>query len=86
MDNQNDQFELLAILLVSHGSTGSHLLFKYPFADQTQFKNLKQSKTHNSLIFISLKKIFYYFFIIKANKKNQFSIIPNDNNNWIIEK
>lgn len=30
---QKDPFELLAILLVSHGSSGAHLLFKYPFVD-----------------------------------------------------
>jgi hypothetical protein len=30
----NELFELLAILFVSHGSSGSHLLFKYPFSSQ----------------------------------------------------
>lgn len=42
---QNDNSDLIAILLVSHGSSGSHLLFKYPFADpnQPQFKNYSQS-------------------------------------------
>jgi hypothetical protein len=34
-----DSFELLAILLVSHGSGGSHLLFKYPYADNTKINN-----------------------------------------------
>jgi hypothetical protein len=33
-----DPFELIAILLVSHGSSGSHLLFKYPFADLSHLK------------------------------------------------
>lgn len=41
--NQNDSFEVLAILLVSQGSSGSHLLFRYPFTDQSQIKNLKKS-------------------------------------------
>lgn len=44
LKTNNDSFELLAILLVSQGSSGSHLLFKYPFTDQGQIKNLKQSR------------------------------------------
>lgn len=37
MDYQlSEGFELLAILLVSHGSGGSHLLFKYPFTNRGQ--------------------------------------------------
>lgn len=45
MENQHDTtFELLAILFISHGSSGSHLLFKYPFND-----NITKSK--KSLIF-----------------------------------
>jgi hypothetical protein len=39
MEPYNDSFELLRILLVSHGSNGSHLLFKYPFADNQQHKS-----------------------------------------------
>jgi len=39
--HSNELFELLGILFVSHGSSGSHLLFKYPFSSQHRslFKN-----------------------------------------------
>jgi hypothetical protein len=42
-----DSFELLAILLVSHGSSGSHLLFKYPFTDNIKVNNNTAVKTCN---------------------------------------
>ena len=45
-----DSFELLAILLVSHGSSGSHLLFKYPFTDNIKINNQQSGvKTCNFL-------------------------------------
>lgn len=31
-DETNETFELLAILFLSHGSRGTHLLFKYPYS------------------------------------------------------
>ncbi|CAF0863859.1 unnamed protein product [Brachionus calyciflorus] len=43
LTSQSDSFEVLGILLVSHGSSGSHLLFKYPFNDQIQLKSLKNT-------------------------------------------
>ena len=41
MDYQSSDagFELLAILLVSHGSGGAHLLFKYPFSNEKPENN-----------------------------------------------
>ena len=41
MESNSDQFELLAILFISHGSSGSHLLFKYPFNDNQQHEKNK---------------------------------------------
>ena len=37
----NYDFELIAILLVSHGSGGPRLLFKYPFSHANNEKSLK---------------------------------------------
>ncbi len=34
LQSNTDGFELLSILLVSHGSGGAHLLFKYPFVNE----------------------------------------------------
>ena len=43
MDISSDLFELLAVLFVSHGSAGSHLLFKYPFSNQNQINFYKNN-------------------------------------------
>ena len=40
MTEKSDNIELLAVLFISHGSRGDHLLFKYPFS---QTRQLSQS-------------------------------------------
>lgn len=67
MEYQSSEgFELLAILLVSHGSGGSHLLFKYPFTnrDQGNGNNVNAALIHqckyvgvNPLIGLELRAI-----------------------------
>jgi hypothetical protein len=50
MNETSESFELLSILLVSHGDSGSHLLFKYPFFDSSNINTsilLKPSKKIN---------------------------------------
>ena len=81
MDMSNDLFELLAVLFVSHGSAGSHLLFKYPFSNQNQINFYKNStgKYIFSLYFCVFDLFNLYASNFKVNKKSSYSILPNDN-------
>ena len=85
--SSNELLELLAVLFVSHGSNGSHLLFKYPFSNQHRapFKN----SSSNLNLTQSFKRVFKRFScrIHEGAKHTPYSIIPNEKDNvWIIEK
>ena len=48
MANINEEFELISIMLISHGSSGSHLIFKYPFVNsdsvhESDYKSFSKS-------------------------------------------
>ena len=45
----NFDFELIAILLVSHGSGGPRLLFKYPFSHANNEKIFKNQGILNNM-------------------------------------
>ncbi len=53
-------FELIAILLVSHGSSGPRLLFKYPFSHENNETNLKIPSICYIYI-INLGRIFFQY-------------------------
>ncbi len=69
METCNEPFELLRILFVSHGSNGSHLLFKYPFTDSRQQKNLAGS-IFDAFTFDKQNEVYYIFGFFKQLATN----------------
>ena len=87
MDYSSEGFELVAVLLVTHGSSGSHLLFKYPFLTEFQTtQRFNQRKTLSQILNHKLESHLFKLFYLVKNKKSPYSMVSNNTGNWITQK